>query len=103
MLTEIFYIYSTSITRFDSQVIDLLNKLYTSCDTILDKYDVYKVETIGDAYMVVSGLPKRNGRQHSNEICTMALDIMQMMEEFEIPHLPGQKLLMRIGIHSGKA
>ncbi len=78
-----------------------MNKLYTSCDRILDKYDVYKVETIGDAYMVASGLPRKNEHRHSNEISTMALDILQMMEEFEIPHLHGQKLLMRIGIHTG--
>lgn len=60
-----------------------------------------QVETIGDAYMVVSGLPKRNGYCHAVDISKMALDILSFMGSFELRHLPGLPVWIRIGIHSG--
>ncbi|KAF5405300.1 hypothetical protein PHET_01032 [Paragonimus heterotremus] len=84
------------------EVVNLLNELYTRFDSVLSSYDVYKVETIGDAYMVVSGLPERNGlfastlylENHAGEIASMSLHLLQEIKQ-------NFSLALRIGIHSG--
>lgn len=60
-----------------------------------------QVETIGDAYMVVSGLPTRNDILHAREIARMSLTLLNAVMSFTIRHRPGEQLKLRIGVHSG--
>ncbi|KAM5263777.1 guanylyl cyclase C isoform 2-T2 [Ctenodactylus gundi] len=93
----------TTICKYSTpmEVVDMLNDIYKSFDQIVDHHDVYKVETIGDAYVVASGLPMRNGNRHAIDISKMALDILSFIGTFELEHLPGLPVWIRIGVHSG--
>ncbi|XP_022258419.1 retinal guanylyl cyclase 2-like [Limulus polyphemus] len=92
----------TTISAYSEpmEIVDLLNDLYTAFDSTIDNYNVYKVETIGDAYMVVGGLPVKIPN-HAEEIATMALDLLYVCGKFKIRHMPTVPLMLRIGLHTG--
>ncbi|GMT07425.1 hypothetical protein PENTCL1PPCAC_29599, partial [Pristionchus entomophagus] len=102
-------IYFSDIVGFTSlsskstplQIVNMLNDLYTRFDAVIDKFDCYKIETIGDAYMYVSGLPDLNGNYHVGEVAGAALELLELISVFEVRHLPDDKLKLRIGIHTG--
>ncbi|XP_008852522.1 guanylate cyclase soluble subunit alpha-1 isoform X2 [Nannospalax galili] len=67
------------------QVITMLNALYTRFDQQCGELDVYKVETIGDAYCVAGGL-HRESDTHAAQIALMALKMMELSNEVMSPH-----------------
>lgn len=83
------------------EVVDFLSELYLCFDETLEQHDIFKVDTIGDAYIVASGLPKRNDGKHVVEIASAALELRDRLKQFKIPHKPNRALEMRVGIHSG--
>ncbi|CEF61122.1 Atrial natriuretic peptide receptor 1 [Strongyloides ratti] len=83
------------------QVVNILNELFSQFDNIIENLDVYKVETIGDGYLCVSGLPNRNGNNHVVEIAKLSLGFMEICENFKILHLPNEKITLRIGCNTG--
>ncbi|XP_006627884.1 guanylate cyclase soluble subunit alpha-2 [Lepisosteus oculatus] len=80
------------------QVISMLNELYTRFDYQCGILDVYKIETIGDAYCVAGGLHRKSD-SHAKPIALMALKMMELSEEVLTPD--GKPIKLRIGIHSG--
>ncbi|CAF0757906.1 unnamed protein product [Adineta ricciae] len=81
------------------EVVSILNEMYTKFDKCLETHNCYKVETIGDAYMLVSGLPER-ARNHAAEIIDMAFDMLDSIITVTNP-TNNEKLKIRIGCHSG--
>jgi class 3 adenylate cyclase len=80
------------------RLIELLNDVFSRFDDLADRYDLEKIKTIGDAYMVVSGIP-RTRDDHAQAIAHMALDMLDIMKEFN--GSLGRPLTLRIGIHCG--
>ncbi|OQV12919.1 Atrial natriuretic peptide receptor 2 [Hypsibius exemplaris] len=78
-------------------VIAFLNQVYSTLDVLIGKFDVYKVETINDSYVVASGLPIPNGTAHARAIAFMGLSFLKAYSESDFHGVTR----LRVGIHSG--
>ena len=77
-----------------------LNYLFSQFDTITDLHGVYKCETIGSVYVVVSGCPlDYRTPYHAHALASTALDMQLIMQACQVEGLP--EILLRIGIHTG--
>ncbi|GFR10002.1 guanylate cyclase soluble subunit beta-1 [Trichonephila clavata] len=96
------YCAKNSDTLGARKIVKLLNNIYTTFDVLTDPKknpNVYKVETIGDKYMAVSGLPEPC-ESHAKCIARLALDFMDL--SMEVTNEEGDPLEITIGIHSGE-
>ena len=83
-------------------LIDELDKFFFHFDSVVEKYRIEKIKTIGDAYMCAGGIPEKN-RTNPVEVIMAALEMQQYMNKLkESSLLQGMKYWdIRIGIHTG--
>ncbi|HEY9873504.1 MAG TPA: adenylate/guanylate cyclase domain-containing protein [Candidatus Obscuribacterales bacterium] len=81
-----------------TELVSLLNQIFSTFDHLSEKHGLEKIKTIGDAYMVVGGLPMPQS-DHAEAIAEMALDMQQAIEEFNTAK--GTNFSLRIGINTG--
>jgi class 3 adenylate cyclase len=81
-----------------TEIVNLLNQIFSAFDQLAERHDLEKIKTIGDAYMVVGGLPTPRAN-HAEAIAEMALDMQQEIARFngEI----NETFSIRIGINTG--
>ncbi|TKR72800.1 hypothetical protein L596_020200 [Steinernema carpocapsae] len=83
------------------EVVNLLGSLFKAFDQIIGDNDCYKVETIGDAYMIASGIPIEKKVENVRDIALVGLGMRDFLRDYEIPHRPGNFLQCRWGINTG--
>lgn len=81
-----------------TQLVEILNVIFSEFDRLAEKHGLEKIKTIGDAYMVVGGLPKPRA-DHAEAIAKMALDMQKEIAQFNAS--TGEAFSIRIGINSG--
>ncbi len=80
------------------EMVELLNEVFSFFDSLLDKYGVEKIRTIGDSYMVASGVP-RGRLDHAQALVYMAMEMRDYISTHTFRN--GRRLSFRIGINSG--
>ncbi|KAK7893582.1 hypothetical protein WMY93_022734 [Mugilogobius chulae] len=81
------------------QIVHMLNSMYSKFDRLTSVHDVYKVETIGDAYMVVGGVPVPTAT-HAHNVANFALGMRIAARDVTNP-VSGQPIQIRVGLHTG--
>ncbi|XP_023311275.1 soluble guanylate cyclase 89Db-like [Anoplophora glabripennis] len=91
---------TSSTVKETMVVVTTMNAVFSCFDELMDKFNVYKVETVGQVYMVASGAPERT-ELHAQNIADLALTMLKAIKK--ITTLDGNGVEIRIGMHSGPA
>ena len=87
-----------TVSMAPAAMVDLLNEVFSYFDSLVEKYGVEKIRTIGDNYMVAAGVPRPRS-DHAQALARMALDMQSYIRRD--PACVERKLDFRIGINSG--
>jgi len=87
-----------SEVKSPQEVVSLLNRLFTKFDHLADRYGLEKIKTIGDAYMIVAGVPLP---RDDHALVAMEMAVAMHAEVADEPLVDGRKLEIRIGLASG--
>ena len=105
---SIFFSDIVGFTRISSsleprKVANMLDRLYLELDELSTKHDVFKVETIGDAYMAVTNLVKDQSTDHAKRIALFAIDAVKAAQSTLIDLDDESKgyVNIRVGLHTG--
>ncbi|MCP5088055.1 MAG: adenylate/guanylate cyclase domain-containing protein [Rhodobacteraceae bacterium] len=82
------------------EVVKFLNQLFTRFDKLATRHELEKIKTLGDSFMVAGGMPEKQP-DHAERVANMALDMVAETDRFS--EQMGEKIELRIGIHSGPA
>jgi class 3 adenylate cyclase len=81
-----------------SEIVNMLDEIFSQFDVLAEKHKLEKIKTIGDAYMVAGGIPEKK-ENHLESVVEMALDMQSLMQNGFSKKF--KDLNIRIGIHSG--
>ncbi|CAH1111122.1 unnamed protein product, partial [Psylliodes chrysocephalus] len=90
--------FNSSTVEDAMELVSTMNAVFSCFDSLMDKFNVYKVETVGQIYMAVCGAPNKNDN-HAKNIVDVSLEMVHHVKQLQIPS--GNKVEVRIGAHSG--
>ena len=82
------------------ELVEMLNNVFSLFDKIADKYNLEKIKTIGDAYMIAGGIGT-DGRGHAENIADMGLEMLDLIADYR--DKTGTDVQIRVGLHMGPA